>query len=150
MPVIAGRFYPDTPAGALEFQMELMNSFDLDPEMLALRTAYGIAISFGGFGLASFLTATPMPSLFSQSITRAYMTAGRLRTIGTVVVNTSPAVAVAAVPLALSAGYAYQYEKHVNEPLRDSHGGAHHKSWIEGFTQGSWLGPYASGFGSVV
>ncbi len=141
MPVIAGRFYPNSPSGALSFQMDLMNPFDADPEMLALRTAYGTAISYGGFGLASFLTSTPMPSLFSQSITRAFMTAGRLRTIGTVAANTAPVVAVAAVPLALSAGYAYQYEKHVNKKVRDAHPSG---------SSTPWWGPFASGLGSIV
>lgn len=50
------------------------------------------------------------------------------------------ATGVVAVPTAISAATTYAYEKKVNEPIRKSHPGS----------QGTWFGPYGSGFGSVV
>ena len=59
-------------------------------------------------------------------------------------------VAPVAIPVAISVGGAIGYEKLVNEPLRETHGGAQTRSWLGDFMQGTWFGPYASGFGSVV
>jgi len=44
-------------------------------------------------------------------------------------------------PVAAAAAGAYVYEKKVNEPIRKSHGGS---------SRGTWFGPFASGFGTVV
>lgn len=48
--------------------------------------------------------------------------------------------AAVAAPVIAATVSAVTYEKYVNEPIRDSHGGS----------SGTWFGPYASGFGSVV
>lgn len=53
--------------------------------------------------------------------------------------TTGQLAAAAAVPVGTVAA-AIVYEKYVNEPIRDSHGS----------TKGTWFGPFASGFGTVV
>lgn len=50
-------------------------------------------------------------------------------------------LAAAAAPIAASVAGAVAYEKYVNQPLREAHGGA---------GGNVWFGPFASGFGSVV
>ena len=62
----------------------------------------------------------------------------------------SRAVAPVAIPVAISVGGAIGYEKYVNEPLREAHDGGQTQSWLGDFMQGTWFGPYASGFGSAV
>ena len=52
------------------------------------------------------------------------------------VIHTAPIV----VPTVIAVGGATLYEKHVNEPVRKSSGGS----------RGTWFGPFASGFGTVV
>ena len=141
MPTILGRDYDDSPWGATQFQMDLMNPLDLDLKWTAARLGYGSGIAFAGYAGASYVTGTPMPSMAVQSINRAFMTASRWRNVASIGVRFTPTVAVAAVPVALSAGYAYQYEKHVNEKVRDAH---------ESGSSTPWYGPLASGFGSVV
>ena len=53
--------------------------------------------------------------------------------------SAAPVLIGAAVVAGAGAG-AYAYEKSVNEPIRESHPGS----------QGTWFGPFGSGFGSVV
>ncbi len=141
MPTILGREYADSPWGAAEFQYDLMNPFDYEMDWVALRLVYGSSIAFGGYAGVSYLTGTPMPSMAVQSINRAFMTASRWRNLASIGVRAAPVVTVAAVPVVLSGAYAYQYEKHVNEPLRDAH---------KSGSSTPWWGPFASGFGSVV
>jgi hypothetical protein len=52
-------------------------------------------------------------------------------------VRSTPVIGAAAI----SVPSAILYEKHVNEPIRAAHGGS---------GTGSWRGPFASGFGTVV
>lgn len=78
---IFGRDYEDSGYGATQFQYDLMNPFDTDPSMFALRMAYGTGISTGGFAVAALVTGTPMPSMFVQSITRAYGSANRAKNV---------------------------------------------------------------------
>ena len=94
MPIIFGREYADSPAGAAHFQYDLMNPLDTDPDMFALRMAYGFGISTTGFAVASLVTGTPMPSLFVQSITRAYGTAGRVRNTAAFAARFAPQLAI--------------------------------------------------------
>jgi hypothetical protein len=103
---------------------------------------YGATVSAVKPGLLHAMGSTM--SWGRQGVNRASM--WMLREGGMAAVRSSPVV----VPAAIAVAGAYTYEKKVNSSLRESHGGAHHKSWIEGFTQGSWFGPYGSGFGSVV
>jgi hypothetical protein len=56
-----------------------MNPFDTDPQMFALRIAYGTGVGTGGFAVASLITGTPMPSMFVQSMVRAYSSAVRAK-----------------------------------------------------------------------
>ena len=141
MPIIFGRDYDDSPWGATQFQMDLMNPFDLDLKWTAVRLGYGSGIALGGYAGVSYVTGTPMPSMAVQSINRAFMSAARWRNLASIGVRVTPVVAVAAVPAVLSAGYAYQYEKHVNEKVRQAHSSG---------SSTPWWGPFASGFGSVV
>jgi hypothetical protein len=67
--------------GAARFQYDLMNPFDTNAQMFALRMAYGTGIGVGGFAVASLITGTPMPNMFVQSITRAYGSANRARNV---------------------------------------------------------------------
>jgi hypothetical protein len=69
MPVIFGKSYEGS-SGALEFQYDLLNPFDTDPKMFALRSAYGFGIGYSGFAVVSLLTGTPMPGLMVQSVYR--------------------------------------------------------------------------------
>jgi hypothetical protein len=94
MPTILGREYENSPLGAAHFQYDLMNPFDMDPDMFALRMAYGTGISTGGFAVASLITGTPMPSMFVQSITRAYGTAERVRNTAAFAARFAPQVAI--------------------------------------------------------
>jgi hypothetical protein len=132
--------------GGFQLQYDLMNPFNVidmvrEPSYENLvMTAYNPTIAYGGFKLASIVSGTAMPSFWTRQVTKGYMTASNLRFLGGVAVRSAPVVAVAAVPAVLAAGYAYQYEKLVNEPLRRSHGS----------TQGTWFGAFASGFGTVV
>ncbi len=96
MPTILGRDYEDSPWGATQFQMDLMNPFDLDLTWTAARMAYGSGIAYGGYAGISYLTGTPMPSMAVQSINRAYMSAGRARTTATLAVRAAPYVPFAA------------------------------------------------------
>ena len=50
---IAGRQYDDNLQGALDFQMDIMNPFDTDPEWVLLRAAYGSGIAYGGFAVVA-------------------------------------------------------------------------------------------------
>lgn len=94
MPRILGRNYADSPMGAAHFQYDLMNPLDTDPDMFALRMAYGTGISSGGFAVASLITGTPMPSMFVQSITRAYASASRVKNTAMIVARFAPQLAI--------------------------------------------------------
>ena len=96
MPTILGRDYENSPWGAAQFQLDLMNPFDLDLTWTAARMGYGSAIAYGGYAGISYLTGTPMPSMAVQSINRAYMSAGRARTTATLAVRAAPHLPFAA------------------------------------------------------
>ena len=117
MPTILGRDYEDSAAGAVKFQFDLMNPLDTDFQMFMLRLGYGTAISTGGFAVASLITGTSMPSMFVQSITRAYGTADRVRNASAFVVRFAPQMALvgSAVAPAIVTGKQLQclYLKHI-------------------------------------
>lgn len=93
-------------------------------------TAYQLAKMYdiyakGGRNLISFHQAMQGKKVLAgQAVKRLAMTAA-LNPIAAPVTATAAAIT---------------YEKYVNEPIRESHGGA----------SGTWFGPFASGFGSVV
>lgn len=117
MPTIFGRSYENSPTGAMHFQYDLMNPFDMDPKMQALRFAYGFGIGTGGFLVASLITGTPMPGLMVQSITRGYQTANTARTAAMFAYAN-------ALPIALVASAAAQRE--VWQSIGDEKTGAVH------------------------
>ncbi len=128
MPTIFGKEYENSPRGAIEFQFDLMNPFDTNPQMFALRTAYGTGIGFGGFGMVALITGEAMPSLFQQSVIRAFGKAQRLR-------NTVVFVAKFAPQIALVASAAAQAE--VWQEIGDPKTGAVHFAGAGGFIGGS-------------
>ena len=128
MPTILGKEYENSAIGAARFQYDLMNPFDTNPDMFVLRMAYGSGISFGGFGVASLLTGTPMPNLFVQSITRAYGTAGRVRSTAAFAVRFAPQIAIVASAHA---------QRETWQHIGDEKTGAVHFAAAGGFSGGS-------------
>ena len=90
MPIILGREYENSAFGALRFQTDLMNPFDLDLRWTAARMGYGSVVAFGGYGVAALVTGTPMPSMAVQSVNRAFMTASRWRNYASLGIRAAP------------------------------------------------------------
>ncbi|AXF52224.1 MAG: hypothetical protein [Circular genetic element sp.] len=72
--------YEDSPMGAFQFQLDLLNPFDTDARWMALRVGYGTAISYGGYALTSMVTGTPMPGFWTRAINTAFMKGNQIRT----------------------------------------------------------------------
>jgi len=129
---------------AMELQWELMNPFgilSMEPSDFIKKALYSSGIgltstwllgkAFGTGGLPLWTRwSTHLASMRMQASKRLVMQAAPL---------VAPVLIGAAVTAAAGAG-AYAYEKTVNEAIRESHPGS----------QGTWFGPFASGFGSVV
>lgn len=117
-----------------------------DPNSKTLaRAAFGPAF-FSAVGVgATYLFGAPgqgiaqrytIQSLASWHARGQFLRASSLGIARAAVVST-----YAAVPIAIAGGTTYAYEKKVNQPIRQSHGGS----------QGTWFGPLGgSGFGTVV
>ncbi len=129
-------------SGAVELQIDLMNPFNAfelikDPSMENLiKSAYIPSMAYLGYYGASALVGEAAPGFWvrqalSYEATKSALQAG---------VRFVPTVAVASVPVAVSFVGAVWYEKYVNEYVRRSTPGS----------QGTWFGPFASGFGPVV
>ncbi len=107
----------------------------------SLPLHFGAAISTGGYW------ANLPPGMFARSLavrkfaSEIYFAAARnsWRLVQTIAPYFGNAALVSAPVVAATAG-AIGYEKTVNQPLRDAHPGS----------SGTWFGPFASGFGSVV
>ncbi len=87
------------------------------------------------YGILRFLNWYSPKNAISFHHLHSGMSFLRQQAIGRVVMATAPVLAVGA-----SVAGAVAYEKYVNEPLRKAHGGV----------SGTWFGPFASGFGTVV
>ncbi len=98
-------------------------------------------LTFGsGYLFTRLLDPTNPMTLRNYSLHRWDMTMRTARAIGVGAARTAYVSAYVGVPVAIAAATTYAYEKKVNEPIRKSHPGS----------QGTWFGPYGSGFGSVV
>jgi hypothetical protein len=133
MPRIFGKDYENSAMGAARFQYDLMNPFDTDPRMFALRMAYGTGIGTGGFAVASLITGTPMPNMFVQSITRAYGSAHRAKNIA--LLASKAATPLVVLPAAAVTSAVVQRE--VWQEIGDEKTGAVHFAGAGGFTGGS-------------
>lgn len=94
----------------------------------------------GGYMLTRMLDPTNPMTWTAYKAHKWDMTVRTARAIGVGAARTAYVSAYVGVPVAIAAGTTYAYEKKVNEPIRRSHPGS----------QGTWFGPFGSGFGTVV
>ncbi len=139
---VFGRKYENSGYGATKFQLDLMNPLDTNPQMFTLRIAYGTGIGFGGFGWVSLVTGTPMPTLFQQSIIRAFGTAQRAKNVA--LFASRAATPLVVLPAAAVTSAVAQRE--VWEEIGDPSTGAVHYSGAGMMTGGSM--PVVSGSNS--
>ncbi len=138
--------------GGARLQFELMQPFNLydmavDPSNETVtKAAYMPAIGYSSYWLFTKLLGEAMPSFWVRAASRFH----DIRMMAQAAAPYAGNVALISAPLVAATVGAIGYEKMVNEPLRSAHGGARSGSWLGDWTQGTWLGPLASGFGPTV
>lgn len=136
--------------GDMQRQLDLMSPFSIyyffrDPSLkTAAEAAYMPTMSYLGMRLAAAAVGESVPGFWGRSghglmlmKEQGRAALGPAATMAKMAVRSTPVIGAAAI----SVPSAILYEKHVNEPIRAAHGGS---------GTGSWRGPFASGFGTVV
>ena len=129
-------------SGGAQLQLELMQPFNLydmavDPSNETVtKAAYMPAIGYTSYWLTTKILGEAMPSFWVRAASRFH----DIRMMAQTAAPYAGNVALITAPVAVATVGAIGYEKMVNEPLREAHGG-----WDI-----DWFGPYASGIGSVV
>ncbi len=129
-------------SGGAQLQLELMQPFNLydmavDPSNETVtKAAYMPAIGYTSYWLITKMLGEAMPSFWVRAASRFH----DIRMMAQAAAPYAGNVALITAPVAAATVGAIGYEKMVNEPLRRAHPGS----------QGTWFGPFASGFGSVV
>lgn len=134
------------PLGAVKLHVDMYNPANVPrliregPDKVDLFSAvYHGTITLIGLKGISWITGEPI-SKVGYLLHQIDVKAKQARGLGGLALRAGTVAGVLAVPTAIAVTTTLAYEKNVNKPIRKSHPGS----------QGTWFGPYGSGFGSVV